>query len=66
MNQFNALKFRRNTVRGALIFVAGLISFVTFTGCLVVGYTSRGGWFIWPGSITLLIIIALIIWLLRR
>jgi hypothetical protein len=66
MNQFNAPKSRRKTTRGALIFAATLISFVTFTGCLVVGYSSRGGWFIWPGSITFLIIIALIIWLLRR
>ncbi len=66
MNQFNAQKSRRNTVRGALILLASLISFVTFTGCLVVGYSSRGGWFIWPGSITLLIIILLIVWLLRR
>jgi hypothetical protein len=66
MNQFNTPKSRRDTVRGALIFAAGLISFVTFTGCLVVGYSSRGGWFIWPGGIGLLIIILLIIWLLRR
>jgi hypothetical protein len=66
MNQLNPPKSRRNAARGALIFAASLLSFVTFTGCLVVGYSSRGGWFIWPGSITLLIIIALIVWLLRR
>jgi hypothetical protein len=65
MNQFNAPK-SRNAAQGALTLASSLILFTTLTGCLVVGYSSRGGWFIWPGGIGLLIIILLIVWLLRR
>ncbi len=66
MKQPNPSKFMRNAVRGTLILAATLILCTTLTGCLVFGYTSSGGWFIWPGSITLLIVIFLVVWLLRR
>jgi hypothetical protein len=66
MKQSNARKSRSNLVRGALTLASGLILGTTLTGCLVAGYTSSGGWFLWPGSISLLIVIGLIVWLLRR
>ena len=36
------------------------------SGCLVAGYSSGGGWFVWPGSLGLLVIVALIVFLIRR
>lgn len=37
------------------------------TGCIVVGgYSSGGGWFIWPGSIGLLLVAALVYFLFLR
>jgi len=33
---------------------------------LVAGYSSGGGWFIWPGSLGFIVIVLLIIFLLRR
>ena len=35
-------------------------------GCVVVGGSSRGGFFIWPGSLGLLLMLGLLILLLRR
>ncbi len=37
----------------------------TLTGCLVVGYTSQGGWWVWPGSLVVTLILVLA-WLLTR
>jgi hypothetical protein len=34
--------------------------------CVGVGYSSRGGWFVWPGGIGLLIVIIVVVLLLRR
>jgi hypothetical protein len=36
------------------------------TGCLVAGYSSRGGAFIWPGGLGLIFVVLLIVFLLRR
>ncbi len=36
------------------------------TGCVVVGASSRGGFFIWPGGLGLLVLILLVVFLLRR
>jgi hypothetical protein len=66
MKQFDAPKSRGNLAQAALALVSSLILCTTLTGCLVVGYSSSGGWFLWPGSISLLIVIALIGWLIRR
>jgi hypothetical protein len=66
MKQSSPMKSRSKATRDALILASSLILCTALTGCLVFGYTSNGGWFVWPGSITLLIVIALIIWLLRR
>jgi hypothetical protein len=36
------------------------------TGCVVVGGSSNGHWFIWPGGLGLLLMILLLVFLLRR
>jgi len=37
------------------------------SGCVVVGgYSSGRGWFIWPGSIGILLVVAVLFLLLRR
>lgn len=36
------------------------------SSCVGVGYSNRGGWFIWPGGVGLLVVILIIFLLLRR
>ncbi len=36
------------------------------SGCLVAGYSSGGGFFVWPGSIAITVILLLIFFFLRR
>jgi hypothetical protein len=36
------------------------------SSCVGVGYSSRGGWFIWPGGLGLLVVILVVFLLLRR
>ena len=49
--------------------IVATLSFITtlpLTGCLMVGgYSSRGGWFVWPGSFGFLIILLLLFFFLR-
>lgn len=40
---------------------AASVSTLGLSGCLVVGYSSRGGWFLWPGSLGLLLIVLIIV-----
>ena len=49
-----------------LLLVAALVASGTLTGCLMIGGTSRGGFFIWPGSLGLLVILLIVSLLLRR
>jgi hypothetical protein len=66
MRQPNPSKSLSKTVCGPLILAATLILCTTLTGCLVFGYTSSGGWFIWPGSISIILALLLLVWLMRR
>jgi hypothetical protein len=51
--------------RTALLSAATLLA-LSQTGCIVAGgYTSGGGWFIWPGSFGILVLL-LLFFLLRR
>jgi hypothetical protein len=34
--------------------------------CVVVGYRSGGGWFLWPGGLTILVVVAILFFLARR
>lgn len=36
------------------------------SGCVVGGYSSGRGWFIWPGTIGILVIVAVLFLLFRR
>ncbi|MEP7342540.1 MAG: hypothetical protein ABI977_32735 [Acidobacteriota bacterium] len=36
------------------------------SSCVGVGYSSRGGWFVWPGGVGLLVVIIIVVLLLRR
>ncbi len=43
-----------------------LIATLPLAGCLMVGgYSSRGGWFIWPGSFGFLLVLLLLFLFLR-
>jgi hypothetical protein len=47
----------------------GIITFLLLlsSGCVVAGgYSSGRGWFIWPGTIGILVIVAVLLLLLRR
>ena len=46
--------------------LAASFATVELSGCLVAGYSSGGGWFLWPGSLGLLVIVVLIVFLVRR
>jgi uncharacterized membrane protein len=45
-----------------------LLSFALLfqTSCIVVGYTNRGGWFVWPGGLFGVLIIVAILFILSR
>ena len=52
--------------RHLVLALLGLCSLVPLSGCLMVGgYSSRGGWFIWPGSFGFLIVLLLLFFFLR-
>jgi len=43
-----------------------LLTFLS-TGCVVVGgYSSERGWFLWPGTIVIFLVVAVLFLLLRR
>jgi hypothetical protein len=45
--------------------IAALIMLST-SACVAAGYSSRGGWFIWPGGLGLLLLIIIVVLLMRR
>jgi hypothetical protein len=49
----------------ALVLLSGLLC-VPLTGCIALGYSSGGGWFIWPGGLGLLLLIAIVLFILRQ
>ena len=46
--------------------LAACFATLGLSGCLVAGYSSGGGWFVWPGSLGLIVIVVLIVFLVRR
>ncbi len=48
----------------ALLLGLGLMLASTCTGCVVAGYSSSGGWFMWPG-LGVIVVIAVVLMLLR-
>jgi hypothetical protein len=51
--------------RSAVVSAAG-IAMLGLSGCLMVGYSSGGGWIVWPGGLGLVVFVLLIIFLMRR
>ena len=48
-------------------FVIGSLILLTSTGCIVVGgYSSERGFWIWPGTILLLLLGVALFWLINR
>ena len=45
---------------------AALMLCGTLNGCLVAGYTAGEGWWVWPGSVVLTLILLLLFLLNRR
>jgi protein-S-isoprenylcysteine O-methyltransferase Ste14 len=52
-------------VRAALMLAAAAGVCLPLSGCLVVSYSSQGGWWVWPGSLVVTLVLVLV-WLLTR
>ncbi|MGP8259897.1 MAG: hypothetical protein ACLQM6_08095 [Acidobacteriaceae bacterium] len=52
--------------RGASMLAAGLWLCAGLSGCLVVGYASGEGWWVWPGSIVVTLLVLLLMFLFHR
>ena len=55
-----------NVVRVVCAAVLGLLPCSLLSGCLIAGYSSGGGGFIWPGGLGLLVFLGLLLWLFLR
>ena len=44
----------------------GWLASTTLTGCIMVGHSSGGGWFIWPGGLGLVLMVLLVLFIARR
>ena len=53
------------TMKRSAVLMTMLAACIPLTGCVMVGYSSRGGFFVWPGSFAFLLI-GLLLWLLFR
>ena len=53
-------------MKKAFLIVPLFLLTLSFSSCLGVGYSSRGGWFVWPGGLGLLVIILLVVFFMRR
>ena len=57
---------RNQRLSRALLSLAASLSMLPLSGCIIAGVSSSGGWFVWPGSIGLTLVVLLILFLLRR
>jgi hypothetical protein len=53
-------------MRELLVSLGGLLLALGLSGCVVVGWSSTGGGFIWPGGLGLLVMVLLVLWIVRR
>lgn len=53
-------------VQRLLVVCGAVAACLSLSGCMVMGYSSRGGFFFWPGGLGLLVIVAVLYLLLRR
>lgn len=56
-------KFRLASLANLVLLISAC---TTLTGCLVAGVSSGGGFFIWPGSLGLLVVLLIIFLIMRR
>lgn len=49
----------RRTLSAACMLIAEVVLLGSLCGCLVGGYSSGGGFFIWPGSIIITVLLLL-------
>jgi hypothetical protein len=68
MARSKKLQFCDALLKSTCILALGFLSTAALTGCLVAGggFSSSGGWFLWPGGLAGLFMILLILFLLRR
>ena len=59
-------KLKGKSARATVAAIAGLPALVSLNGCVVVGASSRGGLFVWPGGLGLVVLILLVLLVLRR
>lgn len=52
-------------LRNAVTVIVALLACAYLTGCLVAGYSSGSGFWVWPGSIVITLVL-IVIWLLMR
>ena len=60
---------RRDLARMFRMILAGAVSLVAcvnLTGCLVAGYSSGSGFWVWPGSILITLVLVLLWFITRR
>ena len=51
----------------ATVFALATASATIQTGCVFVGgYSSEGGWYVWPGSFVITAVLILLLWLFVR
>ncbi len=60
------MRLNSSVSRSILLLAAALLATSGLTGCLVAGYSSNGGAFIWPGGLGLVVVILVVLFLLRR
>ncbi len=68
---FSVTHTRSDLRRPSLLRCAGLGLFMLSlcslcSGCIVAGVSSSGGAFLWPGGFGLLILVAIVLWMMRR
>jgi hypothetical protein len=66
MRETKAVGTAADRLSAAGVVLLGAMVCVPLTGCIAVGYTSGGGWFMWPGGLGLLLLIAIVLFVLRR
>jgi hypothetical protein len=55
----------RRWAGAVLVTGGGAVVCVALSGCLVAGYSSQGGWWVWPGSVVVTLVL-LAVWFLTR
>jgi protein-S-isoprenylcysteine O-methyltransferase Ste14 len=55
----------RSLTRAALA-IAAIVPCAALSGCLVMGYSTQGGWWVWPGSLVVTAIILGLMFLRSR